>query len=66
MVPALHRPTIAIPPPANPRARGHELSLPSIGMSLSLVTRLHLLALCRIAVRLAVVVAAQDRLGKDN
>lgn len=52
MVPALHRSTIAIPPPAYQRAQVKAQAALHLD-ALTLVTHLHLLALCQLAVRLA-------------
>jgi hypothetical protein len=52
MVPALQRPSVAIPPPAYQRAQAK--TQPALHLdALTLVTRLHLLSLCQLAVRLA-------------
>ena len=52
MIPVPHQSTVAIPPPAYQRAQAK--AQPPLHLdALTLVTRLHLLALCRIAVRLA-------------
>src|SRR5262249_26234270 len=52
MVPALCSSTVPIPPPANPRAQAKAQAALHLD-ALTLVSRLHLLALCRLAVRLA-------------
>lgn len=52
MVPAPQQSTVTIPPPAYQRAQAKVQ--PALHLdALTLVTRLHLLALCRLAVRLA-------------
>jgi hypothetical protein len=52
MVPAPCEATVAVPPPAYHRAQAKRGRAPHVD-ALTLVRRLHLLALCRMAVRLA-------------
>lgn len=52
MVPTSYSPTVPIPPPTHQRAQAK--AQPALHLdALTLITRLHLLALCRLAVRLA-------------